>query len=140
MSDASCKLLRLLYLFKENDGLRCRYIHVHLYVFCYMLECYMKEKSSGKGSRSSGKSFLSFSYLMWNNGLMRCGLKSATSFCGDETFGQCVEQLVLPKINVGRRFCTFFEGIVLSDGGIGFCINSCFIQWEELRKFVSVLL
>lgn len=77
---------------------------------------------------------------MWNKGLIRCGLKSLTSFWGDETFGQCVEQLVFPNINVGRRFCTFLDGIVLRDGGIGFSISSCLIHCDELRKFVSVLL
>lgn len=68
MSDASCKLLKLLYLKK-------------------LIRCYMNEKSSGKGSRSSGKSFFNFSYLMWNKGLILCGLISVgTSFWGD-TFG-----------------------------------------------------
>lgn len=132
ISDASCKLLRLLYLEKTMTIIfSCSGV---------ILSCYIKEKSSGKGSRSSGKSFLSFSYLMEKSGLIRCGLKSVTSFCGDEIFGQCVEQFVLPNINVGRRFCTFFEGIVFSDGGIGFSISSCLIHWDELRKFVSVLL
>lgn len=123
MSDASCKLLKLLYL--KN-----------------LIRCYMNSKSSGKGSRSSGKSFFSFSYLMWNKGLILCGLISVgTSFCG-ETFGPCVEQLFFPpNIKVGRRALScFFEGIVFRDGGIGFSINSCLIQCDEFRKFESVLL
>lgn len=127
MSDASCKLLRLLYLKRMwQRG---------------WFTIYMNEKSSGKGSRSSGKSFLDFSYLMWNNGLIRCGLISVvTSFCGEETFG-CVGIEFLPKINVGRLgACCFFDGIVFNDGGIGFSISSCFIHCDELRKFVSVLL
>lgn len=106
-----------------------------------MIRCYMNEKSSGKGSRSSGKSFFNFSYLMWNKGLILCGLISVgTSFCGD-IFGW-VEQLFLPpKISVGRRALgCFLDGIVLRDGGIGFSINSCLIQCDEFKKLESVLL
>lgn len=112
---------------------------IYFSCLCGLCQVYMNEKSSGKGSRSSGKSFFSFSYLIWKSGL--CGLNSVTSFCGDEIFGQCVEPLFLPKTKVGRLGCIFFlDGIVLRDGGIGFSINSCFIHCDELRKFVSVLL
>lgn len=134
-SDAICKLLRLLYLEMDCKCL-CKFDLMDNISVEKLSWDHMKEKSSGKGSRSSGNSFLNFSYLMWNKGL--CGLRSVASFWGVEIFGQCVEQLFLPKINVGR--CGFFDGIVLSDCGIGFSISSCFIHCDELKKSASNLL